>query len=61
MLYDAQEICDGTGLGPFLEWMSADQVLFNCVTPTTESSFGDRIDTDVQAAVGLAKDRIEWN
>ncbi len=36
------------------------QVLLNCVKPTPKSIFGDLIDLDVNEAISLAKDRIEW-
>ncbi len=35
-------------------------VLLHCVKPTPESIFGDLIDTDVDKAISLAKDRVEW-
>ncbi len=37
------------------------QVLLNCVKPTPKSMLGDLIETDVQAAISLAEDIIEWN
>ncbi len=35
------------------------QVLLNCVKPTLDSIFGDLTESDVYAAISLAKDRIE--
>ncbi len=37
------------------------QVLLNCVKPTSESIFGDLIESDVQAATTFAKDSTESN
>ncbi len=42
------------------ERRTARQVLLNCVKPKPESIFGDLIDLDVNEAISLAKDRIEW-
>ncbi len=36
------------------------QVLLNCVKPQPESNFGDLIDLDVNEAISLTKDWIEW-
>ncbi len=36
------------------------QVLLNCVKPTQESILGDLNVKDVNAALSLARDRIEW-
>ncbi len=35
------------------------QVLLNCVKPTPDSIFGELIDPDVNAAISVAKDKIE--
>ncbi len=36
------------------------QMLLNCVKPAPESVFGDLTDLNVNAAISLANDRIEW-
>ncbi len=42
------------------ERRTVSQILLMRVKSTPESVFGDLIDADVNAAISLAKDRIEW-
>ncbi len=55
-----QGVLQGDILGPPYTSRTVRQVLLNCVKPTPESIFGDQINIDVNAAINLAKDRIEW-
>ncbi len=64
ILQYVHKIFDGSGLGTMFrmdERGLVRLVLLKCVKPTPESIFGDLIDTDVQAAISLAKARIKWN
>ncbi len=36
------------------------RVLLQCVKPTTESILDDVLELEIEAAINLAKERVEW-